>query len=86
MLNQEDPSNEVIAFLTENRKIDAIKLVREEKNMGLKEAKEFVESYMLRHPERFENQRATSSVPGPIVWILIAIAALLIYQFMSKTS
>lgn len=35
---------EVIKALSQNRKIEAIKLVREKTGMGLKEAKEYVES------------------------------------------
>lgn len=42
---------EVIQALEQGRKIEAIKRLREQRNMGLKQAKETVEAYLGQHPE-----------------------------------
>jgi ribosomal protein L7/L12 len=44
-------SNEVIQALKNGRKIEAIKLLRNETGLGLKEAKELVENYIDEHTE-----------------------------------
>ena len=42
---------DVLAAIHENRKIEAIKLLREHRNIGLKEAKEIVDAYAAEHPQ-----------------------------------
>ena len=81
MLDQEEPSKEVISLLRDGQKIKAIKLIRQQNDMGLKEAKELVENYILKHPERFPNPPEASSSPRYLIWVCVAIAVLLIFQF-----
>jgi ribosomal protein L7/L12 len=69
----------VQAAIRRNRKIEAIKLLREEWNIGLKEAKEIVEA----HWDASRGIGATADVQRPqmesgigrVVWAVIAVAA-----------
>ncbi len=76
---EDEPSTEVQNLLSAGRKIDAIKLVREEQNIGLKEAKEWVDDYVARHPERFPKPEASSGGRF-LMWAAILIAIVLTYQ------
>ena len=64
-----DLSAEVINALNEGRKIEAIKLLRLEKNMGLKEAKEAVELFIESDPVIKEKIRQNSN-GGCLGWII----------------
>lgn len=50
-----DPSNElepdIIMLLHKGRKINAIKLIRERRNLGLKDSKTLVDAYFKQHPD-----------------------------------
>ena len=71
---------DVIAALHEGRKIDAIKLLREQRGIGLKEAKEEVDAYLREHPELASLQKSGSAI-GCFAWIgLIAVIGYLLYQ------
>ena len=71
---------DVIAALHEGRKIDAIKLLREQRGIGLKEAKHEVDAYLLEHPELASMQKSGSAI-GCAAWIgLIAVVGYLLYQ------
>jgi ribosomal protein L7/L12 len=48
-LTEEELENKVFELLLQNKKMEAIPLVRENKLIGLKEAKEFVESVEKKH-------------------------------------
>ena len=43
-------SEAVVACIESGRKIEAIKLLREESGVGLAEAKQAVDAYVRRHP------------------------------------
>ena len=49
-------SENVLAAIKGNRKIDAIKLLREEQGLDLKEAKDIVDTYIANHPHPATNQ------------------------------
>ena len=68
-----------VEALAKGRKIDAIKILREERRIGLKEAKESVEYYLDSQPAL---QRKISAVQaeaarGFFVWVLVILALLL---------
>ena len=82
MKDAREPSADVQNLLAAGRKIDAIKLVRAEQNLGLKEAKELVEDYLAQHPERFpEVQRDASSGTRFVLYATILIAIVLTYRY-----
>ena len=76
-----------IAALRRGNKIEAIKLVRMELNIGLKEAKDAVEDFVKGQPEL---QSALAEAQGEakrsaVVWIAVLIGlAVLAYYFLAK--
>lgn len=74
-----------ISALHSGNKIEAIKILRMEKGIGLKEAKESVEEYIKIHPEIQEqiNRSQAESLRGCLPWliVIILITVLAIYYF-----
>jgi hypothetical protein len=76
---------EAIAALRANRKIDAIKLLREQQNIGLKEAKKRVEAYIDSLPPNDEIRLPKSDVGiGRLIIVGLGAGALFAaYKFFS---
>ena len=80
-------SAEVISALHRGNKIEAIKLLREEQGIGLKEAKDAVDAYVRTQPDlaaifAAAQSRTSRSV---LLWLLILIGgAILFYIFSSR--
>ena len=80
-------STAAVAALHQGNKIDAIKIIREERKIGLKEAKDSVEDYVRDHPAlqsslALAQARAKRSV---LLWIAVLIAvAVVLYPFLVK--
>jgi hypothetical protein len=72
-------SAQVIAEIQANRKVTAIKLVREQHNLGLKEAKELVDAYMAAHPPS-PGESTTQSRGGSGRMVFVVILAGLGYS------
>ncbi len=72
--------------LQQGRMIEAIKIVRTEHNLGLKQAKELVEQYMQQHPELLRQSRvAQTQQQGSVqrvMWVLglLFLVGLLLWQ------
>lgn len=71
--------------LQQGRIIEAIKIVRTEHHLGLKQAKEQVEQYMQQHPELLRQSRvAQTQQQGSVqrlIWVLgLLLVALLVWQ------
>ena len=64
-----------IAALNDGNKIEAIKLLRQEQGIGLKEAKDVVEDYLRNNPELQShiNQHQAESARGCMFWVIIII-------------
>ena len=62
MTHETELSEKVLGAIARNRKIDAIKLLREEQNLGLKEAKEIVDDYIASNPELANNRPRASGL------------------------
>jgi len=73
-----------IAALHQGNKIEAIKIVRTERDLGLKEAKDAVEDYVRTQPSlqsAFANAQSESK-RGALLWVAAVIAvALVVYLF-----
>ena len=70
-----------IEALTKGRKIEAIKIVRQETSLGLKQAKDAVDAYVAARPDlssQFQeaNQGARRSL---WMWLLIVVGAILLF-------
>lgn len=68
MASDSELPQDVLAAIRANRKIDAIKLLREQRGLGLKEAKHIVDAYVLKHPsEAFHEAPKAESGTGRLV-------------------
>ncbi len=80
-------SNAAISALRQGNKIEAIKIVRMEQNIGLKEAKDAVEDYVRSHPA-LEASLATAQAGtkrSALVWLAVLVVLVLLgYQFLVK--
>ena len=80
-------SNGAISALHRGNKIEAIKIVRKERNIGLKEAKDVVDDYVRRQPALQSSLAAaqTETKRSVLLWLATLIAfALLGYYFLTK--
>jgi hypothetical protein len=72
-----------IAALRKGKTIEAIKIVRQERGLGLKEAKDAVDDYLRHDPilQRSLRQAQEEARRGCVPWVLalIALAALVYY-------
>ena len=77
---------DVVQALKAGHKIEAIKLLREQTGLGLKEAKDAVEAFE-QDPFSKTGQRAPGTEVGSggaFGWIVAAVAAALVVYFLSK--
>ena len=83
MSKQAELPTDVIAAIQANRKIEAIRLLREAQGIGLREAKEAVEAYIKANPHLETNKRNRSRSPmSPLIlFVLIAAVAYMAYHF-----
>ncbi len=73
-----------IAALWKGQMIEAIKLVRQERNLGLKEAKDAVEAYLKTQPELMKTMATAQAEQkqGYVRWLVVAVLlALAAYWF-----
>jgi hypothetical protein len=72
-----------IAALRQGNKIEAIKLVRREKGLELKEAKDLVEAYVRTDPDLSASLAAKQSgMARSAFWWLTAIAAIVVAAYV----
>lgn len=69
---------DVLAAIHAGRKIDAIKLLREHRGIGLKEAKQVIEIYIAQNPELARAGSSSAGI-GLARLVLPAVIALLFY-------
>ena len=73
----------VIELIHANRKIDAIKLLREQRGLGLKEAKHAVEVYARNNPHMLQpSLQPESSVPRLALVAIVIALGYLAYRFL----
>ncbi len=85
-MNQESELPEdVLAAIHENRKIEAIKLLREHRSLGLKEAREIVDAYASEHSHLITTRHyRVETGLGRLLIVFILLAALYaIYRLFS---
>ena len=76
MIEQDEPSAAVSALLSAGRYLDAVKQLREERGLGLKDAKQTIDDYLRRYPARFPNARQPSGCGAGLVFVLLGLALL----------
>jgi ribosomal protein L7/L12 len=75
----------VVAALHRGSKIEAIKLLRDEHRIGLKEAKDIVDHYVANHPALAKKLQSEGN-RGCLLWLagLIALATVAYYVIAGK--
>lgn len=75
----EEEIREITNAIIEGRKIEAIKRYREISGVGLREAKEFIETLTAKlrksHPQKFESSPAPKTGCLPVVIVVLLLAA-----------
>ena len=79
MVIEQELSPEVFQLLADGRKIEAIKLIREETGLGLRDAKELAEALLGEHASTEMAIPAITEQGGASGVIAIIIAALIAY-------
>ena len=86
MTNIELPGD-AIAALEQGNKIEAIKVVRVAKGLGLKEAKDLVEEYLRTNTgleQRFKAKQSESNRSGKFIFFLIVLGIILYLVLSGK--
>lgn len=84
MITEQELSPEVFQLLASGRKIEAIKLIREETGLGLREAKDLADAILGDHPptEAAPPPMTEQGGAGSMIAIIIAVLiAYLVYVF-----
>ena len=85
MNQKSELSSEAVAALESGNTIEAIKIVRMNSGLGLKESKELVEKYLREHPDLHQRYTAIQSEQNKGVFMkllfLLAVAAFVAYIF-----
>jgi hypothetical protein len=72
-----------IASLAVGRKIEAIKIVRQEWGTDLKDSKDAVEAYIKTQPGLAASMQEAGSRQAPMLWLILAlILAAALYYFL----
>jgi len=79
MVIEQELSPEVFQLLADGRKIEAIRLIREETGLGLREAKELAEALLDEHASTEMAMPAITEQGGASGVIAIIIAVLIAY-------
>lgn len=85
MTSDMDLPADVIAEIEANRKISAIKRLRAQRGIGLKEAKEMVDAYISMHPSSSGHRAPeTDSGVGRIIVMIIGVGLIYaLYRYFS---
>lgn len=71
---------EVVDALTDGRKIEAIKILRNKRNIDLKESKELIEQYIRDNSNTMSQSQTNRSINGILFLIAMAGIAYLVYE------
>jgi hypothetical protein len=83
--NDELPADVALA-LQRGNKIEAIKLLRMARRIGLKDAKEVIDGVIAQDPHRRSRRTDTADGRGRYVLLLIALALLvLLYHYLAQS-
>ncbi len=71
--------------LRAGRKLEAIKRLREQRNLGLKEAKDLIDTYLRQHPQRGADQAFREESTGGRLLVIIVLGLLgwLVYRYLT---
>jgi len=72
--------DQVVSAIRAGRKIHAIKLLRESRGLGLKEAKHAVDAYIHANPSA---QQPQSSSNGLVLIVVLLLVVYVVYQLLN---
>ena len=78
-------SEAVLTAISANRKIDAIKIFRQEQNIGLKEAKDIVDAYISKNPDVLPAQSRRGGFSIAPLLLAAAVTAAAYFAYKSLT-
>ena len=73
---------EIVAFVREGRKIDAIKALRERTGLGLKEAKDLIDAL----ERQLGIERPSAGTKTLLFWVVLIVTAVVIYWISTRLS
>jgi hypothetical protein len=79
MTNETQLPADVTEAIRANRKIDAIKLLREHRGLGLKEAKHAVDAYIRENPQLIPQQSSGGGLGRGVKIVLGVVIAYALY-------
>ena len=79
MTNETQLPADVTEAIRANRKIDAIKLLREHRGLGLKEAKHAVDAYIRENPHLIPQKTSGGGLGRSVIIVLGAVIAYALY-------
>lgn len=88
-MQEKELSQQVVNEIKSGRKINAIKLLRHEQGVGLKQAKEMIETYMHEHAElkaAFEENQVTGFSQERVLQLVVVIVLILIGYYVYHQS
>lgn len=80
-----EPSAAVVSAVHQGNRIEAIKIVRQETGLGLKEAKDLVDDYVRRNPALAQmlTQQQSASTRRALFWVAaVVVLALMGYLLL----
>jgi hypothetical protein len=80
MSNETELPVDVIEAIRSNRKIDAIKLLREHRSLELKEAKEAVDAYICENQHLMPQQSSGAGLGRVVIIIIALLISYVVYQ------
>jgi hypothetical protein len=85
MTKETEISENVLAAIKTNRKIDAIKLLREEQNLDLKAAKDIVDTYIAKNPNLAisQSRQGSFSITPLLLAAVVTTALYFAYKALS---
>lgn len=78
---KQDLDVQVVSALQDGRKVEAIKLLRRQRGIGLKEAKDIVDSYCEEHGLSRSSQ-ASGGTGGLMLVGLVVLVGYLVYRYV----
>jgi hypothetical protein len=78
--DEQELSTEIVDALEAGRKVEAIKMLRVQRGLGLAEAKEQVDLYIAEHPQQHDRRQQSGLNLIPLI-VAAAIAVLAYFAF-----
>lgn len=82
LIDDTDLPLEVVLAMHADERIKAVKLLRKHQPMRLKKAKQLIDGYMKRHPEKIV-KKPGAGMTGALMWVMVIGAIALLFWLMN---